>query len=58
MQYQNFRCTQVSIYSIKILAIVLVGAYQSKVINEPNTKNSDKTLTDVLTKHTGLFIVD
>ena len=38
--------------------MVLLGAYQSKVINESNTKNSDKALTEALTKHTGSFIVD
>ncbi len=40
------------------LVMVLLGAYQSKFINESNSKNSDKTLTDALTKHTGSFVMD
>ena len=38
--------------------MVLLGAYQSKFINESKSKNSDKALTKTLTKHTGFFIVD
>ena len=44
--------------SIWYLMMVLLGAYQSKVINESNTKNSHKALPEALTKHTGSFILD
>ena len=37
--------------------LLINDAYQSKVLNEAEAKNSDETLTEALTKHTGPFIV-
>lgn len=48
---RNIRSTQVCFW------LQCLGAYRSKGLYQPNTKNSDKTLTKVFTKHTGPFIV-